>query len=172
VGRPRPPQDRRCVMTEEAINPLRRRMIEDMTVRNLDASTQRGYLRAVRSCSRYCGRRPELLTLAAQRWLEAREAELLPLAGADVAVASNQRTACGQTGVAVSPRPPSDSLAWRVRRRTRSRRSGRRRTPQRGPATRSGWSGAEALRVGLSAPQGSTSRAPARIELREGRRRL
>jgi integrase/recombinase XerD len=49
-------------MTEEAINPLRRRMIEDMTVRNLDASTQRGYLRAVRSCSRYCGRRPEQLT--------------------------------------------------------------------------------------------------------------
>ena len=49
-------------MSEEAINPLRRRMIEDMTVRNLDAGTQRGYIRAVRSCSRYCGRRPEQLT--------------------------------------------------------------------------------------------------------------
>jgi integrase/recombinase XerD len=49
-------------MTEEAINPLRRRMIEDMTVRNLDAGTQRGYVRAVRSCSRYSGRRPEQLT--------------------------------------------------------------------------------------------------------------
>ena len=49
-------------MTEDAINPLRRRMIEDMTIRNLDAGTQRGYVRAVRSCSRYCGRRPEQLT--------------------------------------------------------------------------------------------------------------
>ena len=46
----------------EAINPLRRRMIEDMTARNLDEGTQRGYLRAVRSCCRYCDRRPAELT--------------------------------------------------------------------------------------------------------------
>jgi site-specific recombinase XerD len=49
-------------MSEEAINPLRRRMIEDMTARNLDERTQLGYLRAVRSCSRYCGRSPGRLT--------------------------------------------------------------------------------------------------------------
>ncbi len=49
-------------MSEEIINPLRRRMIEDMTARNLDEKTQRGYLRAVRSCSRYCGRPPGRLT--------------------------------------------------------------------------------------------------------------
>jgi integrase/recombinase XerD len=49
-------------MGDEAINPLRRKMIEDMTVRNLDPSTQRGYIRAVRSCSRYCGRHPARLT--------------------------------------------------------------------------------------------------------------
>jgi integrase/recombinase XerD len=49
-------------MTEEAINPLRRRMIEDMTARNLDEGTQRGYIRSVRACCRYCGRRPEQLT--------------------------------------------------------------------------------------------------------------
>jgi len=35
-------------MTEEAINPLRRKLIEDMTVRNLDPSTQREYIGAVR----------------------------------------------------------------------------------------------------------------------------
>lgn len=46
----------------EAIHPLRRRMIEDMTARNLDEATQRGYLRAVRSCCRYCDRRPHELT--------------------------------------------------------------------------------------------------------------
>jgi len=49
-------------MIEEAINPLRRRMIEDMRARNLDESTQRGYLRSVRACCRYCGRGPGQLT--------------------------------------------------------------------------------------------------------------
>jgi site-specific recombinase XerD len=49
-------------MAEEAINPLRRRMVEDMTIRNLDLRTQRTYIRAVRSCCRYCDRRPEELT--------------------------------------------------------------------------------------------------------------
>ena len=43
-------------MTEEAINPLRRRMIEDMTIRNFDQRTQQTYIRSVRSCCRYCGR--------------------------------------------------------------------------------------------------------------------
>jgi len=49
-------------MTEEAINPLRRRMIEDMTIRNFDARTQQSYIRSVRSCCRYCDRRPAELT--------------------------------------------------------------------------------------------------------------
>lgn len=49
-------------MSEEAIHPLRRRMIEDMTARNLDQGTQRGYIRAVRACCRYCGRGPGQLT--------------------------------------------------------------------------------------------------------------
>jgi hypothetical protein len=31
-------------MAEEAINPLRRRMIEDMTIRNLDVQIRHGYL--------------------------------------------------------------------------------------------------------------------------------
>jgi integrase/recombinase XerD len=49
-------------MTEEAINPLRRRMIEDMAIRNFDERTQQSYLRSVRSCCRYCDRRPAELT--------------------------------------------------------------------------------------------------------------
>jgi len=49
-------------MAEEAINPLRRRMIEDMTIRNFDQRTQQAYIRSVRSCCRYCGQRPEALT--------------------------------------------------------------------------------------------------------------
>jgi hypothetical protein len=49
-------------MNGEVINPLRRRMVEDMTIRNLDGATQRGYLRAVRACCTYCGRGPGQLT--------------------------------------------------------------------------------------------------------------
>jgi len=49
-------------MSEEIISPLRRRMIEDMTIRNLDEKTQRGYLRSVASCSQFCGRHPAHMT--------------------------------------------------------------------------------------------------------------
>jgi site-specific recombinase XerD len=35
-------------MTDDTISPLRRRMIEDMTVRGFTACTQRGYIAAVR----------------------------------------------------------------------------------------------------------------------------
>jgi len=43
------------------ISPLRRRMIEDMTVRNLSPATQRSYLHAVTKFSRHFGRSPGLL---------------------------------------------------------------------------------------------------------------
>src|SRR4051795_5930404 len=45
------------------MSPLRRRMIEDMTVRNLSPATQRSYLHAVGKFSRYFGRSPERLDL-------------------------------------------------------------------------------------------------------------
>ena len=48
-------------MTE--MSPLRRRMIEDMTVRNLSPATQRSYLHAVTKFSQYFGRSPERLGL-------------------------------------------------------------------------------------------------------------
>ncbi|EAV40141.1 Integrase [Stappia aggregata IAM 12614] len=47
----------------KAISPLRRRMIEDMTVRNLSPATQRSYLHAVSKFSRYFGRSPDRLGL-------------------------------------------------------------------------------------------------------------
>lgn len=43
------------------LSPLRRRMIEDMTVRNLSPATQRSYLHAVAKFSRYFGRPPDQL---------------------------------------------------------------------------------------------------------------
>jgi integrase/recombinase XerD len=45
------------------ISPLRRRMIEDMRVRNLSPATQRSYLAAVSKLSRYFGRSPDCLEL-------------------------------------------------------------------------------------------------------------
>jgi integrase/recombinase XerD len=48
-------------MTE--ISPLRRRMIDDMTVRNLSPATQRSYVHAVAKFARFFGRSPERLDL-------------------------------------------------------------------------------------------------------------
>jgi integrase/recombinase XerD len=48
-------------MTE--ISPLRRRMTEDMTVRNLSPATQRSYISAVSKFGRFFGRSPDRLNL-------------------------------------------------------------------------------------------------------------
>ena len=45
------------------ISPLRRRMIDDMTVRNLSPATQQSYLYAVAKFSRHFGRSPDRLGL-------------------------------------------------------------------------------------------------------------
>ena len=46
-----------------SISPLRRRMIEDMTVRNLSPATQRSYVHAVSKFSRIFSRSPDRLGL-------------------------------------------------------------------------------------------------------------
>ncbi len=45
------------------ISPLRRRMVDDMTIRNLSPATQRSYLHAVSKFSRHFGRSPDTLGL-------------------------------------------------------------------------------------------------------------
>ena len=59
------PLTRRPSMTDalKAVSPLRRRMIDDMSLRNLSPATQRSYLHAVTKFSRYCGRSPDRLGL-------------------------------------------------------------------------------------------------------------
>ena len=49
-------------MTREAISPLRRRMIEDMTVRNFVEKTQKDYIRAVKNFTMFLGRSPDTAT--------------------------------------------------------------------------------------------------------------
>src|SRR6266403_6391578 len=46
-------------MTDEAMSPLRRRMIEDMTIRKLAAKTQQGYIRAIKDFAAFLGRSPD-----------------------------------------------------------------------------------------------------------------
>ena len=43
------------------MSPLRRRMIEDMTIRNLSPATQQSYVHAVSKFSQYFGRSPDQL---------------------------------------------------------------------------------------------------------------
>ena len=50
-------------MPRQSVSPLRRRMIDDMSLRNLSPATQRSYLHAVSKFSRYSGRSPERLGL-------------------------------------------------------------------------------------------------------------
>ena len=46
-------------MTEEAMSPLRRRMIEDMAIRKLAPKTQQGYIRTIKDFAVFLGRSPD-----------------------------------------------------------------------------------------------------------------
>src|SRR5829696_7624129 len=56
------PHDRSIPMTEMALSPLRRRMIEDMTVRNFVEKTQNDYIRHVKNLTAFLGRSPDTAT--------------------------------------------------------------------------------------------------------------
>src|SRR6202162_2021634 len=49
-------------MSEKPISPLRRRMIEDMTVRNFVEKTRNDYIRHVRTFAAFLGRSPDTAT--------------------------------------------------------------------------------------------------------------
>jgi Phage integrase, N-terminal SAM-like domain len=46
-------------MTDAAMSPLRRRMIEDMTVRKLSPKTQQGYIGTIKNFAAFLGRSPD-----------------------------------------------------------------------------------------------------------------
>ena len=46
-------------MTEQAISPLRRRMIEDMAIRKLAPKTQHDYVQRVKDFAAFLGRAPD-----------------------------------------------------------------------------------------------------------------
>ena len=47
-------------MTDEAMSPLRRRMIEDMTIRKFAPKTQHDYVQRVKNFAAFLGDRPTL----------------------------------------------------------------------------------------------------------------
>ena len=49
-------------MTNEAMSPLRRRMIEDMTIRNFGPKTHHDYIRSVKNLTMFLGRSPDTAT--------------------------------------------------------------------------------------------------------------
>ena len=49
-------------MTDKAISPLRRRLIEDMTIRRLGPGTQQQYIRHLKSFADFIGRSPDKAT--------------------------------------------------------------------------------------------------------------
>ena len=70
------------------ISPLRRRMIEDMTIRNLSPATQRSYLHAVAKFSRHFNRSPDKLDLEDVR------AYQVHLVGSGISWPSLNQTVC------------------------------------------------------------------------------
>ncbi|WP_225118101.1 hypothetical protein [Bradyrhizobium sp. BRP22] len=46
-------------MTDEAVSPLRRRMIEDMTIRKFAPKTQHDYVQRVKNFAAFLGRSPD-----------------------------------------------------------------------------------------------------------------
>src|SRR5215470_15691892 len=56
-------QNRSIPMTEQAVSPLRRRMIEDMTIRKFAQKTQHDYVQRVKDFAKFLGRSPDTATL-------------------------------------------------------------------------------------------------------------
>jgi integrase/recombinase XerD len=62
-------------MSDETISPLRRRMIEDMTVRGIGAKTRHDYVRHVRTFSAFLGRSPDTATVEEVRRFQLHQTE-------------------------------------------------------------------------------------------------
>ena len=103
------------------MSPLRRRMTEDMTIRNLSPATQRSYLHAVSRFSQYFGHSPDRLGLEDVR------AYQVHLASKGVAWGSLNQVASGF----FPTRPHGASAGVSRRRRLRAVASGSRLLPSR-----------------------------------------
>jgi site-specific recombinase XerD len=73
-------------MTDEAVSPLRRRMIEDMTIRKFAPKTQHDYVQRVKNFAAFLGRSPDTATFEDVRRYQ------LHLTASDIGVATLNQT--------------------------------------------------------------------------------
>ena len=86
-------------MSEKPISPLRRRMIEDMSVRNFVEKTRNDYIRHVRTFTAYLGRSPDTAMAENLRRFQLHQTQ--------TGVREHQRLGCGAALLLHrDPRPP------------------------------------------------------------------
>ena len=78
-------------MTDEAMSLLRRRMIEDMTIRKLAPKTQQGYVRTVKDFAAFLGRSPNRASFEDVRRFQLH----LAASGAGTPILKSPCTRCG-----------------------------------------------------------------------------
>jgi Phage integrase, N-terminal SAM-like domain len=66
-------------MSEKPISPLRRRMIEDMTVRNFAEKTRNDYIRHVRTFTTFLGRAPDTAAPEDLRLFQLHQTQAAPM---------------------------------------------------------------------------------------------
>ena len=97
-------------MSEKPISPLRRRMIEDMTVRNFVEKTRNDYIRHVRTFTAFLGRSPDTAVPEDLRRFQLHQTQT------GVRAAEHQRLGCGAALLLHrDARPPRDGPAPHVR---------------------------------------------------------
>ena len=103
-------------MTDEAMSPLRRRMIEDMTIRKFAAKTQHDYVQRVKNFAAFLGRSPDTASFEDVRRYQ------LDLATRGAGVADPQPKRCRRCGSSSGSRS-SDTISWSTRTSFMSRAS-------------------------------------------------
>jgi hypothetical protein len=117
-------------MTEAPISPLRRRMIEDMTIRKFAPRTQEGYIRAVKGFSAFLGASPDRASFEDLRRYQ------LHLVASDAGSPTINHTVTALRSRRL-PRVTSGNAAWR--RITRAGSPGELYCPRTGSDQRSIW---------------------------------
>jgi len=97
-------------MSDKPISPLRRRMIEDMTVRNFVEETRNNYIRHVRTFTAFLGRAPDTAAPEDLRLFQLHQTQI-----GVRAPSINGSVAALRFFFTVTARPPRDGTAPHVR---------------------------------------------------------
>ena len=102
-------------MTDEAMSPLRRRMIEDMTIRKFAAKTQHDYVQRVKNFAAFLGRSPDTASFEDVRRYQLH----LATSGVGVPTSTRRSRRCGSSSGSRS----SGTISWSTRTSFASRAS-------------------------------------------------